>query len=360
MNDQNYYLAALQTVPGIGAKTIRKLVSFFDSPKACWGASFTDLKMAGLYPEQIKELLDLRKNYDFDAAVNSLKKGNIKLLTYLDDNYPILLKNTHNPPAVLFYKGALPNSDKILAMVGSRRASTYGKNIALKISEELSKSGVIIVSGGARGIDTFAHKGVLNNNGKTIAVMANGLDIDYPPENKYLFEEILDNNGTIITEYPLGTKPIQQNFPARNRIINGLSKGVIVIEAAFRSGSLITADFALEEGRDVFAVPGSIYSKTSEGTNKLIKQGAIPVVTVQDVLDEYHWLNNQSVIKEKNDLSEQENMILRLIPKDSTIHQELLILKSGLSPHVVSNILLQLLLKEVIREECHCRYTRYI
>lgn len=213
----------------------------------------------------------------------------IKEISIDDINYPTNMKKIYDFPQRLFCKGnieLLDNRPK-LAIIGCRDYSEYGKKVAIKFSYELAKKRIVIVSGGARGIDSFAHKGCLMAGGETIVVLGNGLDYIYPPENKDLEEEILRNKGLIISEYPLGTKPSKYTFPARNRIISGISDGVLVIEAKQKSGTLITVDFALEQGKNIYVVPGNINSVNSVGTNELIKQGAKLVSNINDILEDY-------------------------------------------------------------------------
>lgn len=199
--------------------------------------------------------------------------------------YPEKLKNISSPPKELYCLGNLKLLNmKSIAIIGSRNFSNYGKRAAEDFSYNLAKEGICIISGLARGVDSFAHSGALESNGYTIAVLGSGLNNIYPKENKELFDRIINNNGLIISEYPLGTKPLKQHFPARNRIISGLSEGVLVIEAKKNSGTNITVDFALEQGKDVYVIPGNIYSKTSDGTNFLIKEGAIPVTSYEDII----------------------------------------------------------------------------
>lgn len=212
----------------------------------------------------------------------------IQAIPIESSKYPKLLKQIYDPPQILYVLG----NEKILnnpsiAIIGCREASEYGKKCAEYFAYNLAKQKINIVSGLAKGIDSFSHIGALRANGKTIAVVGSGLDIVYPIENKYLVEQIIKEGGTIISEYPIGTKPEKNHFPARNRIISGLSKGIIVVEAKEKSGSLITVDFAIEQGRDVFVVPGNINSKNSVGTNNLIKEGAIPVCNYKDIFNFY-------------------------------------------------------------------------
>lgn len=219
--------------------------------------------------------------------MNLLK--NIKKINIADEEYPESLKKIYQPPKSLYCKGniALLKQKNILAIIGCRDYSEYGKKVAINFAYELSKRGIVIVSGGARGIDSFSHKGCIMAGKETIAVLGNGIDYIYPPENKKLEEEILKNNGLIISEYPLGIKPSKYTFPARNRIISGLSNGVLVVEAKEKSGSLITIDFALEQGKNVYAIPGDITRKNTIGTNEIIKQGAKLVNNINDILEDF-------------------------------------------------------------------------
>ena len=213
-------------------------------------------------------------------------KYRIIRLDFNSKYYPVKLKNISSPPKELFCLGNLELLNcKSIAVIGSRNYSGYGERAAKEFSYNLAKEDVCIVSGMARGIDSFAHEAALDAKGKTVAVLGSGLDVIYPRENKILYENIIKNNGLIISEYPLGTKPSRQNFPARNRIISRLSDGVLVIEARKNSGTNITVDFALDQGKDVFVIPGNIYSNTSDGTNFLIKEGAIPVTSYKDIIN---------------------------------------------------------------------------
>jgi DNA processing protein len=222
-----------------------------------------------------------------DNIIKKMKANDIQISCFDEDTYPLMLRSIHNPPYILYYRGDILTAAQFcIAVVGSRITSNYGKIVARKLSREMAESGTVVVSGMARGIDTEAHWGAIEGGGTTIAVLGSGLNVVYPPENLRLFREIT-SKGLVISEFPVDTQPEPAHFPMRNRVIAGLSRGVIVVEAGEKSGALITADFALEQGREVFAVPGAITSRTSTGTNNLIKQGAKLVTSMQDILEEF-------------------------------------------------------------------------
>ena len=354
------YAAALPGCPGLGAKHMRGLIEFFDTPEDVWKAPDEDIRNAKILKGKTEAaFLEWRHTTEPDRVEEELYKADIRCCTWEDEDYPPLLAATSNPPAVLFYKGAVPSDEKMIAVVGSRKATSYGIQTAGTFSRELAKQEVTIVSGGARGIDSAAHKGALEGNGKTVVVAACGLDRVYPPENRNLFLQVIENGGTLISEYPLGTPPLGRQFPARNRIISGMARGVIVVEAAERSGSLITSDFALEEGRDVFSVPGSIYIPSCKGTNQLIRNGAICCTSYKDVLSEYGWDAAEEVGKEKvfkEQLTLEEELVYRFCCTENEITAEDIIQQSGLSVVKLTMLLLQLQLKGYIKETGPGRY----
>ena len=293
------------------------------------------------------------------ARLSSMETGVVALS---DELYPELLKNIYDPPLVLYYRGdvALLSKKKTVAIVGSRFASLYGRNVAQTLAKQLAQNGIVIVSGMARGIDSFAHAGALET-GTTCAVLGSGIDKIYPPENRVLYNKIVDN-GVVVSEYPLGTMPKKFNFPRRNRIISGLSLGSAVIEAAKRSGSLITANFAMEQGRDVFAVPGEVGTRFSEGTNNLIKQGAKLVSNYKDILDALEFDTVQTVVPNptetvQTDLSHDEKAILDFLNSDvKTVND---ILNSMDMPvHKIESALLMLELKNLIKQDIGKKYRR--
>lgn len=348
------YLAALLMIPGIGNTRVKKLLAFFGNAENAWKADRRDLFLcSGLDEPSRNNLLNHREKIDILSLANRWEKSGIRLCSIASDDYPLMLRSTFNAPLLLFYRGMLPTSEKTIAIVGSRRASAYGRNAAHILASELAKNGVDIVSGAARGIDTSAHQGALET-GHTYAVLGCGIDIVYPPENARLLAQISEQGG-LISEYPPGTSPHAGHFPARNRIINGLSCGVIVVEAAERSGALITADFALEEGRDVFAVPGSIFNEQSQGTNRLIKQGAKLITNAEDIMEEYQW-SQCFVQKEEFALSSEEKLVYDVLSPENPQHIDELIIKSNLPASKVTYLLLQLELRGLVREDGTRRY----
>lgn len=271
---------------------LHTLISDFGSPMEALEASYEAIgKTLGIKEDRARDLIEKIRRIDVAKEIEEIRARGIKIVTYMDSAYPSCLKAIFDPPLVLYILGKFPFPDKNnLAIVGSRQATLYGRLMANSLAKEIAGFGVSIVSGMARGIDTAAHRGALEGDGWTIAVLGSGLDIVYPAENAWLMKEIVAS-GTVISEFPLGTRPLRQNFPRRNRIIAGLSMGVVVIEATKRSGALITTEYALENGREVFAVPGRIDSRYSEGTNSLIKQGAKLVTNVRDILEEFSHIS---------------------------------------------------------------------
>lgn len=350
------YLAALQMVSGIGSARLKSLISFFGSAELAWQASRRDLFLCGCFDETIyNKLLIQREKIDIYTLAGEWEKQGIHICSLHDVEYPQLLLNTFNPPYVFYYRGILPTTDNMIAIVGARHASPYGKNIATRLGAELAEAGVWVVSGAARGIDTAAHQGALTK-GYTIAVLGCGVDVSYPPENSKLLSHIAEC-GAVISEYPPGTLAHPGQFPARNRIINGLSRGVVVVEAAEKSGALITADFALEEGRDVFAVPGSIFSESSKGTHRLIKQGAKLIDSTADIFEEYN-LGFPNKKSEAIELSTDEETVYTVLTYDIPIGIEEIIMKANLNPATVTYILLQLELRGLAIEHSGKRYLR--
>ena len=272
----------------------QKILEKYGLPNELWNKSKKELEKLGLLNKnEIDYILDKNKRNNLDKYIEYMKKQKINIITIFDKEYPEKLKKIYDKPLYLYTKGntELLNNNTI-AVIGARKCSKYGKNIAKDISYNLAKYNICIVSGLAKGIDTFAHLGALGATGKTIGVLGNGVDNIYPSENKVLADKIIENNGLLISEYVVGTKAEKMNFPERNRIISGISDGIVVVEAAEKSGALITADLGLEQGKEIYAVPGNINSEYSIGTNKLIKEGANIITSYKDILyDCYNTYN---------------------------------------------------------------------
>jgi DNA processing protein len=280
------YWVGFNMVPGIGAARLRTLLDHFGDLEDAWNASTYELQQAGLDRRSLESLLRVRETLDLDAEMERLQRAGVQVVTWPDERYPPNLRQAYNAPPLLYVRGSLEMRDEwAVAVVGTRRASVYGKEAARMVCAGLAQAGVTVVSGMAQGIDTIAHRACLEAGGRTIAVLGCGVDVVYPAQNTHLAGEIAER-GALISEYALGTRPDARNFPPRNRIISGLTLGTVVIEGDMGSGALITAGFALEQGREVFAVPGNIFARASRGTNYLIQQGAKLVTQVGDVLEE--------------------------------------------------------------------------
>ena len=304
--DDTIYIAGLQSLYNVGATHVRRFIEDFGSPYDAWQAV---KKIENLKPYTHISTADKRaiassaKDEKLDYIIHKIDEYKMDVTTFLDKDFPSILNHIYNPPAILFMRGNRALLDKRLnriALVGARRCSLYGRNVARMLGKELGKYSTIIVSGGARGIDTHGHEGLLASQGYGIVVMGCGLDIVYPRENTKLFDRILQNNGLLLSEYPPGTPPSAKHFPARNRIISGLSRGVIVVEAKASSGSLITADMAVSEGRDVFVVPCNLLDHTADGNKFLMRNGAFVLTGYEDIVKEYHLtLRDMFSTKEK-------------------------------------------------------------
>jgi len=286
LTDAKKYWIGLNHVTGIGAVRFRALLTYFGDAQTAWEASSSDLQQAGLTKRIAGELVRNRNEISLDQIMDRMEEKSIRALTWEDKSYPRLLKNIDQPPPVLYVRGQVQEADEwSVAVVGTRRVTQhYGRRVTEDIASFLAANGLTVISGMARGVDAIAHKSALRKGGRTIAVLGCGLDIVYPPEHDKLAEEIAEN-GALVSDYPLGTQPLSVNFPPRNRIISGLSLATVVVEAGYKSGALITAKFAVDQGRDVLAVPGNIYNPHSRGTNHLIQQGAFPVLNPKDILE---------------------------------------------------------------------------
>jgi len=351
MSERELYIA-LNLIPKLGSVRIKNLVDEVKSYELFLRTEReTFLHIPGINRNICDTIIEYRQRVNPYIEIDKAERLGVKIVTLCDPEYPNLLKNIYDPPPVLYMKGNLSILDyQAIALVGTRKATFYGKSVAMKLAKGLAENKINVVSGMARGIDSYAHKGALEAGGPTTAVLGCGLDIVYPPENVKLAEKICES-GCLLTPFPIGTKPLATNFPARNRIISGLSLGTVVIEAAEKSGSLITADFSLEQGREVFAVPGSIMSPYSRGPHKLLKQGAKLVESVDDIIEELN-LNMMSVKNKctnaiEQHLSQEESAVLSLIDYEPTSVEQIL-MKSNKKTKESNAILSMLEIKGVI------------
>jgi DNA processing protein len=283
--DPRMYWVGFNMVKGIGAVRFKALLDSFGTAEAAWNASPETLQEVGLSRKIIESFQRVRNGVSLEQIWERIQSLGVKVLTWDDEGYPRHLKDIDQPPPVLYVRGSLlPEDEWAVAIVGTRRVTSYGRQVAEEVATAMAHNGVTIVSGLARGVDSIAHQAAVNAGGRTLAVLGNGIDLVYPPENRRLASQILEH-GALVSDYALGTPPDGINFPPRNRIISGLSLAVIIVEAGETSGALITASFAAEQGRDVFAVPGNINAPQSQGTNRLIRDGAQPLINPQDVLE---------------------------------------------------------------------------
>jgi DNA processing protein len=361
---------ALNMTPGIGPRAAAKLLERFGSAEAVYAATRAELERLRLLPEAVDSIIARDLHDKAAAEIQSIRALGGDVLVLDDGVYPSLLREIYDPPIVLYVKGAWTEclDQPCVAIVGSRRCSTYGQNAALMLARDLAQRGVTIISGFARGIDAAAHRGALEAGGRTVAVLGTGIDEVYPRDHRKLVEEILDHNGALVSQFPLGTPPVSENFPYRNRIISGLSLGVCVVEAAENSGSLITARLAIEQNREVWAVPGNITSRNSFGTNYLIKgAGAKLVQQWQDIAAELppqiaakllpppfgdkkreKSLADQLSLVPQN-LSGSERTVLKLLSADNPAHIDALLDRTKLSISDLTGALLELEMRELVR-----------
>ncbi len=311
---EEYYLMWLSRVEGVGIKRIRALLDHFHRAEAVWNATKEQLlSIKGIPEKTVDAIISARDGDQLDRWIEELEEKEIQFYSFVHPAYPSLLKEIYSPPVGIYVKGILPDDDlDKVSVIGARRCSRYGAGLAYQTGKDLGRANVVVVSGMAKGIDTMAHKGTLDSGGLTIAVLGCGVDICYPSENRELME-VISNKGCLISEYPPGTEPSPHHFPNRNRIISGLSKVLVVVEAGKKSGTLITVDLALESGRSVFAFPGNVTSALSEGTNSLIKQGCYPITESNDILFELGITYNED---ERQTFSKQVASKLSLEEKE--------------------------------------------
>lgn len=358
--EQLKYWLAFNRVRGIGRVRFKLLETYFDSMEAAWAASEAELRAAGLDRRTIRAVADGRRQIVPDNEAEKLLKSGVSAFTWHDDDYPARLKEIYDLPPLIYVKGSLtPDDERSVAVVGTRNPSHYGRQVTEQMVYDIAGAGVTIVSGLARGVDGIAHRAALDAGQRTIAVLGSGLDIIYPREHANLSERIVEN-GALVSEHALRARPDARNFPRRNRIMSGMTLGTLVIEAGLRSGALITARQALEENREVFAVPGSIFSPNSEGTNRLIRESAAKLVTTcEDVLEE---LNLSSVTRQIEMAAvfpedEDEAELLRYITFDP-VHVDEVCRSSGKSAPDVSSALAMMELKGLVKQVGGMNYVR--
>ena len=348
-------LLRLSTVPGVGSNRLRALIARFKSPNEVFRASIVDLSaVVGI---DKKTARNIKTHKDGGFAKKQLSKVNTSgahIVTYWDARYPQLLKNIPDPPAMLFIKGSIiPEDKESIAVVGMRKPSEYGVLVTEKLCSELVAQNITVVSGLARGIDTKAHNTTIEAGGRTIAVLGSGIDVIYPYENRTLAEKI-SKRGVVISEYPMGSEPDAPNFPRRNRLISGMSLGTLVIEAGEKSGALITANIALEQNREVFAVPGNIFSSKSFGTNSLIQEGAKLVLSTQDIIDELRpqLTHLKKVAKQRRPVERLTDLERKLLDSLSEVplHIDMIAHVNKLSTSQALTLLLTLELKDFVKQ----------
>lgn len=355
--------------PGIGPRAATMLLEKFGSPSAVFHARRTELENLRLGPETIESLLKREFESKADEELERVKELGGDILVLDDGSYPNLLREIADPPITLYVRGNWQEcfDQPCIGMIGSRKCSTYGINASEMLSRDLASRGVTVISGLARGIDAAAHRGAMAGGGRTVGVLGTGIDAVYPKENTKLAEEILGSGGALVSQFPLGTPPLSANFPFRNRIISGLSYGVVLVEATERSGSLITARLATEQDREVMAVPGNITSRTSIGTNFLIKAGAKLVQQWQDIVAELPSEIAAAIMPPKPDgkddsakmpkqpelepagLNEKERKIWSLLTPDEPVHIDILVEQSGLNFGELNGVLVSLDIRDLIR-----------
>ncbi len=376
---EKYFIAAITAANHVGNKSVQRLINFFGSAEEVWKAEEGDLEKAGLNRKSLKSFLQFREEHPHapEKLVNFCNAKKISLCSFVDEDYPPILKEISTPPAVFYYRGILETFAERIAMVGTRYCTNYGMRVAQKIAAELAATGITIVSGAARGIDTFSHIGAMKS-GRTVAVLGCGINFRESYEKEKFLQNIVDSGGLVLTEFEPNLQPQAGTFPSRNRIIAGLSKGVIVVEAGKKSGALITTNYAADFGRDAFAVPGDIFSEKSEGCHELIRDGATLIKDAKDVLDFYNLVpkkfseqteekfsdavaekvSEKILISPPVTLDETEKKVFNLIPLGENITvDEILMQNDELEPSEISEILLHLEVKKVIQEEngTYCR-----
>jgi DNA processing protein len=348
--DKRYWVG-FNLVKGIGAVRLQGLRDHFGDLAVAWQAPLDALQAAGLGPKLAGRVVQLRNDVDLDKLLAHITSQGIDILTWEDDLYPSRLKEIDQPPPVLYLRGKLTTEDAwAVAVVGTRRVSAYGRQVADELGTYLASNGVTVVSGLARGVDAIAHQSALKAGGRTIAVLGCGVDRIYPPEHAQLAAKIIAN-GALVSDYAPGTPPDASNFPPRNRIISGFSMATVVVEAGETSGALITAQFAVDQGREVFAVPGNILAPQSKGTNRLISQGAHPLLSVQDLLDVLNLtrVTEQQQARRVMPVDETESKLMSVLTHEP-LHMDEIRNQTGLPIERVSATLVMMELKGMVRQ----------
>lgn len=357
IEDWKQYWVGFNLVKGIGPIRFRSLLDHFGDASAAWHASRSDLEEAGIHPKIIDNLWLVKQSEYLERIWDVILKSDIQLLTWDDARYPRSLKEIDQSPPVLYVRGNLSDDDfPAVAIVGTRRITQYGRQVTKELATELARRGITVVSGLARGIDAAGHQACMDAGGRTLAVLGSGVDQIYPPEHRKMAERI-QSNGALISDYPPGTQPEAGNFPPRNRIIAGLSKAVVVVEAGEKSGALITAAYAADQGRDVFATPGSVYAIQSRGANRLIQAGAHIYLGVQDLFELLN-LNRMDEFKSARvslPTDGTEAQLFSLLGKEP-LHVDELRYQSGLPVEIVSSALTLMELKGQVRQVGSMRY----
>lgn len=351
MREDVKYWVGFNNISGIGRVRLSQLEKYFGSLENAWEAPASELRNSGIDSAGLRAINKYRPDISLDEVMEQLERYGVKVVTCRDDEYPSRLKEIYDYPPVIYLRGELlPEDEWCLAVVGTRRAGVYGKQVTEEIVSDLARSKITIVSGLARGIDTIAHRTAIEAGGRTLAVFASGLDIVYPAENERLARDIMEN-GCLISEYAMGTRPRADNFPRRNRILSGLSLGVLVTEAGESSGAMITARMALEQNREVLAVPGSILSPVSKGTNRLIQEGAKLVRSYEDILEELNLttVTRQMEMKEILPETETESILLQHLSSEP-VHIDEVCQRSGLAAATVSGALAMMELKGLVKQ----------
>ncbi len=356
MDDKRYWIG-FTLVKGIGAVRFQRLLERFGDAESAWRAAPAELAGAGLSLKLIERLVAVREKADLSRLWDQIQSKGIQVLTWLDEAYPQRLKEIEQPPPVLYVRGELlPEDTWAVAIVGTRRVTPYGRQVTEEIASFLAANSVTVISGLARGVDALAHSAALKAGGRTLAVLGSGVDRIYPPENRAIAEKIFER-GAVLSDYAPGTPPESSNFPPRNRIISGLSMAVVVIEAGETSGALITAEFAAEQGREIFAVPGNILAPQSKGTNKLIQQGALPLLSASDIMQALNLtrVGQHKAARKALPADDVEAKLLTAMGEEP-LHVDEIRNQTGLPVEKVSATLVMMELKGMVRQVGNMHY----